>query len=180
MQGGEAHGRLVPRPEAQLRHQRTPAWSAGVGGDEDVGAPLQGRLRPIQHRRGGRPARCGEADRGRDQRPPSSRRSLLRPRCAASRSPSPRADVHALAQDRRVHRRIPADPLCSDRFVSSVSASHEPVVHETPRSHLPSSASRGRPPPPRGVPALATFLHESLPQSNSRRHFWKPQPFRSR
>jgi hypothetical protein len=39
MQGGEAHGRLVPRPEAQLRHQRTPAWSAGVGGDEDVGAP---------------------------------------------------------------------------------------------------------------------------------------------
>src|SRR5216684_3796296 len=45
MRGGEAYGRLVPRPEAQLRHQRAPAWSAGVGGDEDVGPPHQGRLR---------------------------------------------------------------------------------------------------------------------------------------
>jgi integrase len=58
-------GRLVPRPATQLRHQRAPARSAGTGDDENVGPPHEGRLRPLQHRRGGRPARCGEADRSR-------------------------------------------------------------------------------------------------------------------
>src|SRR6202171_4275015 len=38
---------------------------------------------------------------------------------------------------------VPAPSGCSAKFVSSLSASHEPVVHETPRSHLPPQLPEG-------------------------------------
>lgn len=69
-QRGGPHRNLVPRPATQLRDQRAPAWRAGVGGHEDVGASHQVGLRPVQHRRRGRPPRCHQAHRGgaRDRR----------------------------------------------------------------------------------------------------------------
>ena len=60
-----ARPRVVPRPPPELRHERAPPRSGGVGGDADVGPPDPERVRPVQHRRGqGYPER-GQGHRGR-------------------------------------------------------------------------------------------------------------------